>query len=166
MARRLQMIFGKRHPSPCRKSYLWRQFVHQVASDGNIAGGLTLLFTTIRELNRTLDTTDARRHSHLWRVVEAAAADFLHISRDIIGMLQSPVEDYCPNGTGRFKRKLSRQTIERMIAKRQEARRAGNWPAADRLHAFLVANGIRLQDSAHGTLWRRREQQGVVELTR
>jgi cysteinyl-tRNA synthetase len=47
------------------------------------------------------------------------------------------------------------QQIERLIAERNEARRAGNYPRADEIRNDLLGKGIVLEDGSHGTTWRR-----------
>lgn len=47
------------------------------------------------------------------------------------------------------------QQIERLIAERNEARRAGNYPRADEIRDDLLGKGIALEDGSRGTTWRR-----------
>jgi cysteinyl-tRNA synthetase len=47
--------------------------------------------------------------------------------------------------------------VESLIAARQAARQAKDWPEADRLRDELDARGIVLEDTPAGATWRRRE---------
>jgi cysteinyl-tRNA synthetase len=47
--------------------------------------------------------------------------------------------------------------VEGLIAARQAARQAKDWPEADRLRDELDARGIVLEDTPAGATWRRRE---------
>lgn len=161
-ARRLEAVFGRQRLARCRRSYLWHQFARRLASDGNVTAGLTVLFTTIRELNRVLDTNDACRYSTLWRTLEAVAADCLYISRHILGILQSPVEDYFHRRPAGSPSKFSRHEIERLVAKRLAARQSEDWQTADRLREILEAHSVRLRDQGRATLWSQGKRQGKV----
>ena len=48
----------------------------------------------------------------------------------------------------------ARTRIEQLIAARTEARKAKDWPAADRIRAELTAMGVEVMDSAGGATWR------------
>ena len=45
--------------------------------------------------------------------------------------------------------------IENLIAKRDAARAAKDWPKSDSIRAELVEMGIEVQDTPEGTKWRR-----------
>jgi cysteinyl-tRNA synthetase len=47
--------------------------------------------------------------------------------------------------------------IESMVTARSNARKQKNWQEADRIRADLEKMGIVLEDTAKGTVWRRRQ---------
>jgi cysteinyl-tRNA synthetase len=162
LARRLQAVFGRRFSTPCRQSFLWQRFARHLASDGNVTGGMATLFETARELNRTLDTTVSNRYGTLWRTTQSTGADWRFICRDILGVLHMTAEAYDQARRKIHGPVLSRTAIERLVVRRQAARKGLDWGTADGLRAILEQNGVHLQDKDHETLWRHGKQQGRI----
>jgi len=160
LAGRLQTSLGATDPSAPEESHLWLRFRSQLAQDGNVPGGLAAVFETMREINRTLDSAGMMRCSVLRRAVASTAADFLYLSRHVLGLLQTPLEDYARRYQGTCTRRFPRPVIERLVARRQLARQVGDWRVADRLHAILERNGIRLHDRNGATSWRQGKRKG------
>ena len=50
---------------------------------------------------------------------------------------------------------LTPQRIEAQIAERAAARKARNFAEADRIRKALLEQGVALEDTAKGTIWRR-----------
>jgi cysteinyl-tRNA synthetase len=48
------------------------------------------------------------------------------------------------------------EEIETLIEERQAAKRRRDFPAADRIRADLADRGVLLEDSPHGTRWKRK----------
>jgi cysteinyl-tRNA synthetase len=44
--------------------------------------------------------------------------------------------------------------IEEEIARREEARKAKNWPEADRIRDELQAKGVIIEDTPGGAVWK------------
>ncbi|MBW1763966.1 MAG: hypothetical protein JRJ23_04380 [Deltaproteobacteria bacterium] len=49
--------------------------------------------------------------------------------------------------------------MEKLVQKRDKARRSGDWAAADDLRQELENTGIELIDTKDGTIWRRTGEQ-------
>ena len=162
LAHRLQTVFGRRTLTPCRRSFLWQRFARRLAADGNIAGGMAALFETARELNRVLDNTVSNRYGTLWQTTRSAAADWRYICRGILGVLHMTVEAYDQAYRKIHLPLLSRAAIERLVARRQAARKNLDWGTADALRAVLEENGVHLQDKDRETLWQHGEQKGKI----
>ena len=74
----------------------------------------------------------------------------------ILGLLQADPEEYlkqaAPEAAGGT---LDDAQIEALVARRSEARRQRNWAESDRIRDELKRAGVILEDSPHGTTWRR-----------
>ena len=164
LTRRLQAMLEDAPPAPLHQSPLWRQFLGNLALDGNIPGGLAALFTTVRELNRAMDQPVFPRSASTGLEVRTAAADLIFICQDILGIMQMTPEGYARDLARRVahRDRFSPSEIHALVIQRQAARIASDWPTADRLRKRLEENGVRLRDSAHATVWRRGKQKGRV----
>jgi cysteinyl-tRNA synthetase len=107
--------------------------------DLNTPRAMAELFELARRLETA--TSDAER-AELKGALLAAGA--------LLGFLQGDPDAWFQRGadeelTGR---------IEALIAARAEARKAKDWPAADRIRAELTELGVEVMDSAQGATWR------------
>jgi len=72
----------------------------------------------------------------------------LKASARLLGLLEAPASDWFQSGG-------AGSDIEGRIAKRTEAKKNGDFAAADRIRDELKAEGIILEDGPNGTTWRR-----------
>ena len=68
----------------------------------------------------------------------------------LLGLLQQDPEAWFKQGQG-----LAEHEIDRLIAQRQEAKKARNFAEADKIRADLASKGILIEDTATGTKWKR-----------
>ena len=113
------------------------RFNDAMDDDFNTPVALSVLFDLSREINKTND-------------IKLAAT--LKQLAGTLGLLQgSPVEFF---KIGVNENEQSR--IEQLIAERKEARINKNWARSDEIRNQLLSEGIELEDSAEGTVWRRK----------
>ncbi|MGI9220820.1 MAG: cysteine--tRNA ligase [Woeseiaceae bacterium] len=109
--------------------------------DLNTPKALAEFFALAKSLNKLTDDVEKR---------QLAAKMFA--AGDLMGLLQSDPEDWF---AGDVEGELSAEDIEALIAKRNAARSAKDFAAADDYRDQLTAAGIQIEDGAEGTTWRR-----------
>ena len=115
--------------------------VAALEDDLNTPKALAEFFVLAKSLNKTDDADEKQR---------LAAA--MYASGDLLGLLQSdPEEWFAGDAAG----ELSAAEIEALIEKRNAARAAKDFAAADGYRDQLAAAGIKIEDGAGGTSWRR-----------
>ncbi len=108
-----------------------------LADDLNVSGATGALFRLVREANSALDRNELPAES----ATELTGA----LSRfdAVFGVIAKKAPE------------LLEPEIEALIATRQQARKARNFPESDRIRDLLAAKGIVLEDTASGVRWRR-----------
>lgn len=119
------------HPSASK-------FKAAMDDDFNTPEALAALFELVNEVNKTRD------------LVQAALLKSL---AGILGLLQREPETFLQGD--RSDDGISAEHIENMIAQRNEAKQNKNYAVADELRKHLQTQGILLEDTPHGTIWRR-----------
>lgn len=117
------------------KSWL-EKFNEAMNDDFNTPVALAVLFQLSHEVNKTNSAQLAFSLKHL---------------ASVLGLLQSPPEDFLQAGL----KEDERDSIEKLIQERLQARAEKNWARADEIRASLAKQGIELEDSAGNTTWRR-----------
>ncbi|HNQ75691.1 MAG TPA: cysteine--tRNA ligase [Pseudothauera hydrothermalis] len=115
-----------------------QRFQAAMNDDFNTAEAVAVLFDLASEVNRSAS-------SELAVQLKALAGVLGLLTRDPVAFLQG----------GTAAADLAADQIEALIAERAAAKKAKNYPLADRIRAELLARGIVLEDSVQGTVWRR-----------
>jgi cysteinyl-tRNA synthetase len=126
-------------------SALLESFRQEMDDDFNTPRALALIFDEVRALNRLLDEKKTQG------VEKRGAA--LRAMCDTLGLLR---DGYFERKKQRFLKKgnLTAVRIEESIGRRDRARLEKNWQEADRIRDELGREGIVLEDTAKGTLWK------------
>ena len=126
-------------------SALLESFRQEMDDDFNTPRALALIFDEVRALNRLLDEKKTQG------VEKRGAA--LRAMCDTLGLLR---DGYFERKKQRFLKKgsLTALQIEESIRQRDRARLEKNWQEADRIRDALGREGIVLEDTAKGTLWK------------
>ncbi|MGB6558679.1 MAG: cysteine--tRNA ligase, partial [Pseudolabrys sp.] len=134
---------AREHPVP--DSALLESFRQEMDDDFNTPRALALIFDEVRALNRLLDEKKTQGIENRGTALRAMC--------DILGLLRN---GYSEQKKQRFLKKgnLTAVRIEESIGRRDRARLEKKWQEADRIRDELGREGIVLEDTAKGTLWK------------
>jgi cysteinyl-tRNA synthetase len=123
-------------------------FAAAMDDDLNAAKGLGVVFDRVRELNRAVDVGDRS-------TVAAARADLARLS-PVLGILGEDPAAFLASARARGQARsgLSDAEIAAAIEARNDARRRKDFRAADAIRERLRVQGILLEDTPSGTVWR------------
>jgi cysteinyl-tRNA synthetase len=113
-----------------------RRFEEAMDDDLNISVALAALFDFVREVNKLLDDNVLSKE-------EAEVYELMMRFDKVLGVV----------GEIKRKEKLPKEA-EELIRKREEARKAKDWEAADKIREQLRSMGIILEDTLQGVKWK------------
>ncbi len=143
-----------RHSSPATNgapqpdAALLEDFRREMDDDFNTPKAMALIFDEVRSLNRLIDEGEV---SGL-----ASRVSALKRAGEVLGLLQEQPESFLARKKERWmhQRGISPETIEELIRRRDRARKQQQWNEADRIRAELQEQGIMLEDTSGGTIWK------------
>ena len=120
-------------------------FRREMDDDFNTPRALALIFDEVRALNKLLDEKKTKGIEARYAALRALC--------NALGLLQ---EGYFERKKQRWLKKgiLPESQIEAAIGQRNDARKAKNWPEADRIRDQLNRLGVAIEDTPEGTIWR------------
>jgi cysteinyl-tRNA synthetase len=131
-----------------------QKFIEAMDDDFNTAQAVAVLFDLAREINRVREKgtpiTEARKtFCELADVLGLTLKEEVHL--DAAPYIKLAMEyELSPPGN----EQPASYYIDRLIEKRDEFRRARDWPNADKIRASLARIGTMLEDTPQGTKWR------------
>jgi len=123
----------------------------------NTAGAPGELFRAATVLNRWIDEGDPVRSEEGKDVLQAFRRELKEMG-GVLGLFrEEPLPWFRQVGTPEQAGggDLSDEAIEEMMQQRETAREEKDWAAADRIRDELASRGIVLEDTPHGTRWKR-----------
>ena len=102
---------------------------------------------TNKELNRAVKEEQAEQATVLYST--------LRYLTNILGLVQYDVEDFLKSDIGQEALNLSDVEIEDFIQQRVDAKKAKDFAKADSIRQSLLDQGVVLEDTRQGTIWRR-----------
>ncbi len=116
----------------------WKnRFYAAMLDDFNTPIALSVLFDISHELNKTQ---------------LPILANTLKYLGGLLGILQEPAHQFLQNRI--FQDSAQEDKINTLIAERNQARNSQDWKRADDIRQRLLADGIELEDTKEGTVWR------------
>ncbi|WP_156276231.1 cysteine--tRNA ligase [Neomoorella glycerini] len=126
-----------------RVEELRREFTAALDDDFNTARALAALYDLAREINSYLGGT-ARPEAG---VVNRAATVFEELGENVLGLFGRPQQQ--------LDDALLEGLMDIILSIRQEARQRKDWATADAIRDRLKALGIILEDTPHGSRWKK-----------
>ncbi len=121
-----------------------QRFVAAMDDDFNTPLALSVLFELVRELNLARSEGEEAKGLKLARTLKGLGA--------VLGLLQHDAEDFLQAGGADA---LGDDDIEALVAAREQAKREKDYARADDIRSRLKQQGVLLEDSREGTLWKR-----------
>ncbi len=126
-----------------------RSFTAAMDDDFNTALALASLFDLGRAINAFLNSSLSRTEGP-YRALVARAGHVLERLAGVLGLRRRERRAGQTADAG-----LIAGLVELLVELRQQARQEKDWPRADFIRDRLAALGITLEDTPHGTRWRR-----------
>lgn len=123
------------------------RFNAAMCDDFNTAEAMAVLFELAKELNRALKEENAEQAKVFYSTLR-------HLT-NILGLVQHNVDDFLRSDIGQEALGLSESEIEELIQQRVDAKKAKDFTKADSIRQNLLDQGVVLEDTRQGTLWRR-----------
>ncbi|WP_160243020.1 cysteine--tRNA ligase [Acinetobacter indicus] len=126
---------------------LVERFNTAMRDDFNTAEAIAVLFEVNKELNRAVKEENAEQAAIFY-------ATLRHLT-NILGLVQHNVDEFLKSDIGQDALGLSEEQIEDLIQQRKDAKKDKNFTRADEIRQSLLDQGVVLEDTRQGTVWRR-----------
>lgn len=126
---------------------LVERFNTAMRDDFNTAEAIAVLFEVNKELNRAVKEENAEQAAIYF-------ATLRHLT-NILGLVQHDVEEFLKSDIGQDALSLTEAEIEDLIIQRKDAKKAKDFAKADEIRQSLLDQGVVLEDTRQGTVWRR-----------
>ena len=126
---------------------LVERFNAAMRDDFNTAEAIAVLF----EINKALNTAVKEENA---AQAEIYYATLRHLT-NVLGLVQYNVDEFLKSDIGQEALGLSEEQIADLIQQRVDAKKAKEFARADEIRQSLLDQGVVLEDTRQGTVWRR-----------
>lgn len=141
-----QAVYGNEVRANADETFVER-FNAAMRDDFNTSEAIAVLF----EINKALNTAVKEQQAEKAHVYYATLR---HLT-DILAIVQYDVDEFLKSDIGQDALALSPEQIEDLIQQRVDAKKAKQFAQADEIRQSLLEQGIVLEDTRQGTVWRR-----------
>ena len=126
---------------------LVERFNAAMRDDFNTSEAIAVLFEINKELNRAVKDENQEQATLYYSTLR-------HLT-NIFGLVQHNVDDFLKSDIGQEALGLNAEQIEDLIQQRKDAKKAKEFAKADEIRQSLLDQGVVLEDTRQGTIWRR-----------
>ncbi|MEG1707372.1 MAG: cysteine--tRNA ligase [Acinetobacter sp.] len=141
-----QAVYGEKTTDHLDETLVER-FNTAMRDDFNTSEAIAVLFEINKELNRAVKDENADQATLYYSTLR-------HLTH-ILGLVQYNVDDFLKSDIGQDALELSAEQIADFIQQRVDAKKAKEFAKADEIRQSLLDQGIVLEDTRQGTIWRR-----------
>ncbi len=132
------------------------KFLANMDDDFNSGAAISVLFDSLRLLNRHIDQHDLRVGAKADDANVQALVEAMTVIRELTGVLGLFVKPPIANSGGEGDAELLDNLVQLFIKMRKEAREAKDYALGDKIRDSLTEAGIALLDKKEGTSWERK----------
>ncbi len=152
----LMKVGGTSKELPEELSHLTEKFAEAMDDDFNTPKALAVLFDAARAINRISSTASGSDEIPELDLLARVKEEIDRMADKVMGILTEEPARFLENlrkaGVGELG--LTETRIQELIAERAAARKSKDFARADAIRDELVSNGILLEDTAKGTIWK------------
>ncbi|ALH95967.1 cysteine--tRNA ligase [Acinetobacter equi] len=141
-----QAIYGEKLVETLDDAFVER-FNAAMRDDFNTSEAIAVLFEVNKALNSAVKEEKAEQ-------AEVYYATLRHLT-NILGLVQYNVDEFLKSDIGQEALGLTPEQIEDLIQQRKDAKKAKEFGRADEIRQSLLDQGVVLEDTRQGTVWRR-----------
>ena len=141
-----QAVYGEKLVETLDDAFVER-FNAAMRDDFNTSEAIAVLFEVNKALNSAVKEEKAEQ-------AEVYYATLRHLT-NILGLVQYNVDEFLKSDIGQEALGLTPEQIEDLIQQRKDAKKAKEFGRADEIRQSLLDQGVVLEDTRQGTVWRR-----------
>lgn len=141
-----QAVYGEQLVDTLDQGFVER-FNTAMCDDFNTPEAIAVLFELNKELNRAVKDQNQEQATVYYSTLR-------HLT-NILGLVQHNVDEFLKSDIGQEALGLSEEQIEDLIQQRKDAKKEKNFVRADEIRQSLLDQGVVLEDTRQGTVWRR-----------